>query len=78
MEIQDGDAGGQIDRLTDEYRARGLWFLRDNYYPTTTSERLRVLGYIEQHGDRDAFRRARELKNWLLHPSNEKSANASL
>ena len=77
MEIQDGDAGGQIDRLADEYRARCLWFLREDYYPTTTSERLRVLGYIEQHGDSDAFRRARELKNWLLHPSNERPASDS-
>ena len=52
-----------VDRLVDEYRVRCLWFLRPDYYPSTVDERLRVLAYIERHGDREGFRRARMLPN---------------
>jgi hypothetical protein len=63
-----------IDRLVDEYRARCLWFLRSDYYPTSDVERLRVLRYIERHGDREAFRRAAEVRQWLSRTSSAPSA----
>jgi hypothetical protein len=63
-----------IDRLVDEYRLRCLWFLRPDYYPSTDAERVRVLQYIERHGDRDAYRRAREMRRWLSQNSNARSA----
>jgi hypothetical protein len=55
-----------VDRLVDEYRERCLWFLRPDYYPSTTEERLRALAYIQRHGDLTAFRRAAELRACLL------------
>jgi len=61
---------GAIDRLVDEYRARCLWFLRSDYYPRTLDDRLRILGYIERYGDRDAFRKAAQTRRWLSHNSN--------
>jgi hypothetical protein len=63
-----------VDRLVDEYRVRCLWFLRPDYYPSTLEEQLRVLEYIERHGDREAFRRAATLKRWLSLPSSAPSA----
>lgn len=63
-----------IDRLVDEYRLRCLWFLRPDYYPSTDAERIRVLLYIERHGDRDAYRRAREMRRWLSQTSSAPSA----
>jgi len=51
--------------LVDDYRARCLWFLREDYYPETPGERERVLGLIAQHGDHEAFRRAAEVRTWL-------------
>jgi hypothetical protein len=48
----------EIDPLVDEYRSRCLWFLRPGYYPATDADRLRILGYIERHGDRAAFVKA--------------------
>jgi hypothetical protein len=60
--------------LIDEYRARCLWFLRPDYYPATTEEQLRVLGYIERYGDLDAFRRVSLLRKWLSQPSSATSA----
>lgn len=54
-----------VDELVDRYRSRCLWFLRDDYHPTTRDERLRVLGYIERYGDLEAHRRAGQLKRWL-------------
>jgi hypothetical protein len=63
-----------IDRLVDEYRLRCLWFLRPDYYPSTDAERIQVLLYIERHGDRDAYRRAREMRRWLSPTSSARSA----
>lgn len=63
-----------VDALVDEYRQRCLWFLREDYYPSSFEERLRVLDYIQRHGDREAFRRAGEVRKWLSPSSSEKSA----
>lgn len=63
-----------VDRLIDEYRDRCLWFLRTDFYPADPEEARRVLGYIERHGDLEAFRKAAEMRRWLLHPSNAPSA----
>ena len=63
-----------VNRLVDEYRRRCLWFLRDDYYPTTDEERLRVLEYIQTHGDRSAYVRAAEVRRWLSRASSAASA----
>lgn len=63
-----------VDRLVDEYRSRCLWFLRSDYYPATDIERLQVLEYIERYGDREAFRRAAEIRRWLSPTSSARSA----
>ena len=63
-----------VDRLVDEYRQRCLWFLRSEYYPVTDAERLQVLEYIERYGDREAFRRAAEIRRWLSRTSSAGSA----
>jgi len=55
-----------IDRLADEYRDQCLWFLRRDFYPRTLDECLRVLGYIERYGDRPAYQRAAQAREWLL------------
>ena len=65
-----------VNRLVDEHRVRCLWFLRSDYYPSTLAERLRVLGHIERHGDREAFRRAAALRRWLSPPSSAPSAGS--
>ena len=68
------DAVDAVNRLVDEYRVRCLWFLRPDYYPATAEERYRVLAYIQRHGDREAFRRANELRRWLSRSSSAPSA----
>ena len=54
-----------VRKLVDEYRLRCLWFLRPDFYPTDDASRLRALDYIERHGDREGFRRAATLRQWL-------------
>jgi hypothetical protein len=56
----------EIRRLVRDNRARCLWFAPRDYMPETNSERLRALEHIERHGDRVAFVRARELRDWLI------------
>jgi hypothetical protein len=63
-----------VDSLVDANRLRCLWFLRADYYPSSDEERERVLLQIERHGDRDAYRRARELRRWLSPRCNDRSA----
>jgi hypothetical protein len=65
-----------VDRLVDEYRVRCLWFLREDYYPATDAQRMRTLESIQRCGDREAFRRAAELRQWLSRFSSEKSADS--
>jgi len=55
-----------VNALVDEYRTRCLWFLREDYYPQTPADALRVLEYIERHGDVEAFQKAATLRQWLL------------
>ena len=76
MGIDEKAAAEAVHRLVDEYRTRCLWFLRPDYYPSSLQERLRVLGYIERQGDREAFRRAATLKRWLLPDSSAPSAGS--
>lgn len=63
-----------IDQLVDDYRDRCLWFLRPDFYPRTLDEQLRVLDTIQRYGDRTAFQRAAEARQWLLQRSSERSA----
>jgi hypothetical protein len=65
-----------VNRLVDEYRLRCLWFLRENYYPTTDADRRRILRAIQRHGDRVAFEKAGELLRWLSRNSSETSAGS--
>jgi len=62
--------------LVDEYRGRCLWFLAPGYYPESASERLRVLDSIQRHGDLAAFKRAGEVKRWVLAHSSAASAGS--
>jgi hypothetical protein len=62
--------------LVDEYRTRCLWFLRPEYYPATEGEALRVLTAIERHGDRAAFQRSSEIRQWLSQSTSAASAGS--
>lgn len=65
-----------IDELVERYRTRCLWFLRRDFYPRDDAERVRVLSDIQRHGDREAFIRAAEAKQWLLQASSVPSASS--
>ena len=65
-----------IDQLVDEHRITSLWFLRPDYRPVTTVERIRLLEQIERHGDLESFRRAATLRRWLLQTSSAGSADS--
>ena len=67
------EVAAAVNELADAYRARCLWFLRADYYPTTDAERIVVLRYIEKHGDR-AYRRAAAIRQWLSRNSSAASA----
>jgi len=68
------EVAAAVNRLVDEYRSLCLWFMRPDYYPQTTAQRLQVLGYIQRHGDLAAFKRAGELRRCLSQTSSETSA----
>ncbi len=65
-----------VDVLVEEYRLRCLWFLRPGYRPSSDQDRLRLLRAIETHGDREAYRRAALLREWLSQTSNGASAGS--
>ena len=63
-----------MKELVDEYRNQCLWFLRGDFYPETLEQGLRVLAYIQRYGDRTAYLKAAEVRQWLLQQSKETSA----
>ncbi len=65
----------EVDRLVEQHRIASLWFLRPDYRPTTTAERIRVLRWIEQRGDLESFRKAATLRRWLSQTSSDASAD---
>jgi hypothetical protein len=68
------EAAATVEQLVETYRARCLWFLRADYHPASDAERLVVLRYIEQYGDREAYRRAATVRQWLSRNSSAASA----
>ena len=59
--------------LVDRYRARCLWFLREDYYPATPDEIERVLRWITTYGDTTALQEAARVRQWLSPHSSETS-----
>jgi hypothetical protein len=65
---------GQVRLLTENNRARCLWFAQKDFVPKTIEEARRILSYIEKYGDRVAFEESGRLKQWLSHHSSGISA----
>lgn len=76
MEQVSPEADAALRELVDEYRERCLWFLRRDYYPATSAEAHRVLEAIQRHGDRDGFRRAAQIRQWLSRSSSAASVGS--
>ena len=73
MAVQE-DILKEAHALINENRARCLWFLREDYLPEDVQEIMHAMAYIERRGDRDAYVKARRIREWLLHNSSETSA----
>lgn len=65
-----------VKTLVDRCRVRCLWFLEADYYPRTRAEVLRVLEYLERYGDRETFRSAASIRQWLSPSSSDRSAGS--
>jgi hypothetical protein len=76
MGLPSPEADAALRELVDEFRERCLWFLRHDYYPATIEEAQRVLDAIQRHGNRDGFRRAARIRQWLSLPSSATSAGS--
>ena len=72
--VMEASLAGRMAGLVGKYRARCLWFLKEDFIPVTVESALRTLKYIERYGDLEAWREAEEMKQCLLQSSNSKSA----
>ncbi len=70
---ESGNLLTEVHRLVEAYRLQCLWFMREDYLPTTPEEIDRVLSAIETHGDRKAWMQARTLRAWLSQTTNATS-----
>jgi hypothetical protein len=64
-----GEVEDEVLLLVEANRARCFWYAPEDFIPETDAERVRALEAIERHGDREAFVKARELRQWLLQHS---------
>jgi hypothetical protein len=51
--------------LVDANRVDCLWFMKEDFYPSSVREADRALAEIELHGDLKAWTQARNLRAWL-------------
>lgn len=65
----EADVVTEIRDLVKRYRDRCLWFLREDFIPTSPEEIRLVLDLIERYGDRAGFERAQRLRQWLPLPT---------
>ena len=74
------DDSAEIDiafrRLMETQRSRCLWYLRGDYEPKTSEEKLRILEAIERNGDREAFLEAARIRAWFSARSSAGSAGS--
>jgi hypothetical protein len=63
-----------LNELLKAYRTRCLWYLREDYVPSTPAEILRTLDAVEARADRSGYVKARQLRQWLLRHSSTPSA----
>lgn len=76
QDVDSNRASPALRALVDAYRSRCLWFLREDYYPTTLEEKHRVLDYIQRYGDRRAYLEAAEVRKWLSPRSSDRSVGS--
>ena len=74
QKYQDSEIATEVEALVRAYRTRCLWYLREDYFPETSEDAIRVLEMIERHADRSGYVKARKLREWLLRHSRGKSA----
>jgi hypothetical protein len=60
---------GEVRDLVSKNRSTCLWFTREDYLPENASQAIMCLDKIQRHGTRDAYIRARRLREWLLRNS---------
>jgi hypothetical protein len=64
----------EVHALLRKYRTQCLWYLKEDYVPSTPADILRVLEAIEARADRGGYVKARQLRQWLLQHSSAPSA----
>jgi hypothetical protein len=62
-----------VHGLVETNRLQCLWFMREDYLPTSASEVDHALSEIELHGDRKAWAEARTIRTWLSQTINAAS-----
>ena len=72
-ESSEDQVNQRISELINEYRERCLWFMKPDFLPETEEERHRVLDLIVRHGDRRAYERVMEIRQWLSQRSSSRS-----
>jgi hypothetical protein len=76
MVDDDSSTESELRAFIESQRSRCLWYMREDYVPSTVEERLQVLDAIQRHGDRDAFVAADRFKRWLSARSSSGSAGS--
>ena len=64
----------EIEALVERHRATCLWFMDASFRADTPARARRALDAIARYGDREAFVRATDLKEWLSRKYSETSS----
>jgi hypothetical protein len=66
----------EIAALVVAWRTRALWWVREDWMPTTDEERRWALERIARRADRSTWIRTKEIDQWLSARCNEVSVGS--
>lgn len=65
MDIQDIVNSEDMKSIMDNYRSMCFWSFPEDFMPQNKAQLVLALECLERYGDRDAYCKAGEIRQWL-------------
>lgn len=65
MDIQDIVNSEDVKSIMDNYRSMCFWSFPEDFMPQNKEQLVLALECLERYGDRDAYCKAGEIRQWL-------------
>ena len=73
MSVEDIAKTEEFRSIVEDYRGMCFWFMADDWFPNDKRGYEMAAENLEHYGDMRAYRKAGEIRQWLLQPSSRTS-----